>query len=317
MPNPPQPHRSVLILGLITGISAASTAAIFIKLAQASGTSSILIATLRLTIASIILVPLVLTKHRMSFKNLKKKEWIQASLSGFFLAIHFASWIASLQYTSVVSSVFMVTTTPIWVALCSFLFLGEKIKKIAILGLGIALCGGIFIGLSDSCAWENWAFTCASIGNPVTGKNVLGNLLALSGAWMAAGYFLVGRKLRASIPLVPYVFIVYSMASAFLLIIMVMTKANPFTLSPTSYLWCILLALVPQLFGHTIFNWALKYLPASLVSIALLGEPIGSTALAYVIFLEVPGVIKILGAVLLLVGIGLAGKSDQKKMDQN
>ncbi len=125
---------------------------------------------------------------------------------------------------------------------------------------------------------------------------------------MATGYMLVGRKLRAKMSLVPYIFVVYGMAAIILVCIMFSFGESPLGYSPLVYLWFFLLALIPQLFGHSSFNWALKYIPASFVSITLLGEPVGSTILAYLIFQEKPGWVKIGGAILILAGIWLAAR---------
>jgi drug/metabolite transporter (DMT)-like permease len=114
--------------------------------------------------------------------------------------------------------------------------------------------------------------------------------------------------LRGKIPLIPYIFIVYGFAAVVLLIIMAFMQQNPFGYPASTYLWFILLALIPQLLGHSTFNWALKYVPASFVSIILLGEPIGSTILAYILFQEYPGVVKMIGGVLILIGIWLAAR---------
>ena len=152
---------------------------------------------------------------------------------------------------------------------------------------------------------------CPSLSTFFGETAFLGDFLALAGAWMAAGYLLVGRKLRAKMDLVPYIFVVYGMAALILIVIMLIARETPFGYSPLVYLWFVLLAVVPQLFGHSIFNWALKYVPTSFVSITLLGEPVGSTILAYFIFLEQPGWIKIGGAVLILAGIWLASKTNK------
>jgi drug/metabolite transporter (DMT)-like permease len=128
---------------------------------------------------------------------------------------------------------------------------------------------------------------------------------------MAAGYMLVGRKLRAKINLIPYIFVVYGVAALVLIAIMFGMGQSPLGFMPVTYLWLILLALVPQLLGHSIFNWSLKYIPVSLVSVTLLGEPVGSTVLAYFILQELPGWVKISGAVLILAGIWLAARTGE------
>jgi drug/metabolite transporter (DMT)-like permease len=315
MSSPPIPRRATLTLGLLTGVMAASTAAIFIRLAQAEGAASIVIAAARLTIASLVLAPFALAGYRSSLKRMGRGEWGLALLSGLFLALHFASWITSLEYTSVASSVVLVTTTPLWVALAAPLLLHERMGRTAIIGLVLALAGGITVGVSDVCTWQEGAVICPPINEFFGGRAFLGDFLALFGAWMAAGYLLAGRKLRVNLPLLPYIFIVYGMAAIVLVIIMLAMGKTPLGLPPPVYGWFLLLALIPQLLGHSLFNWTLKYLPASFVSVTLLGEPIGSTVLAYLIFQETPGWPKVGGALLLLAGIWLAGKiemSDQK-----
>jgi drug/metabolite transporter (DMT)-like permease len=143
------------------------------------------------------------------------------------------------------------------------------------------------------------------------GKAFLADLLALAGAIMAAGYLIIGRKLRARISLISYIFIVYGMAAIVLVMIMVASGLSPFGYSPITYFWFVLLALIPQLLGHSTFNWALRYLSTAYVSIAMLGEPIGSTLLAYIFLQETPGVLKMFGAILILAGIYLAAQSEK------
>jgi drug/metabolite transporter (DMT)-like permease len=313
MPVPPAPRRTTLTLGLLTGILAASTAAIFIRFAQAEGAASIVIAAARLTLAVLVLAPFTLTRYRADLSSLGGGKWGLALLSGLFLALHFASWISSLEYTSIASSVVLVSTTPLWVAILAPLVLRERVGRTALLGLGLALTGGVIIGLSDACTWQNGRINCPPIQEFLGGKAFLGDFLALCGAWMGAGYLLMGRKLRANLPLLPYIFIVYGMAALVLIVIMLVMGKSPFGLPPPVYLWFFLLALIPQLLGHSIFNWALKYLPVSFVSVTLLGEPIGSTIFAFIIFREAPGWIKFAGAFFLLAGIWLAGKNELSK----
>ena len=312
MTSSPAPRRSMLTLGLLAGISAASTAAIFIRFAQHEGAPSIVIAAARLTIASLILAPLALTRYRSDLRCLSRREWVLALLSGLFLALHFATWITSLEYTTVASSVVLVTTTPLWVAILAPLVLRERLGTTAVVGLILALTGGVIVGLSDACAWQAGTLSCPPLRTFFGGTAFLGDFLALAGAWMAAGYMLVGRKLRAKTELVPYIFVVYGMAAVVLIVIMLGMGESPLGLPPPVYLWFALLALVPQLFGHSFFNWALKYLPASFVSITLLGEPVGSTVLAYFIFQEQPGWVKIGGAALIMAGIWLAARGEKK-----
>jgi drug/metabolite transporter (DMT)-like permease len=311
------PRSSTLIIGLLAGILAVSTASIFIKFAQHEGAPSIVIAAARLSIASLLLSPLALTRFRNDLKLLTRHEWMLALLSGLFLSIHFASWITSLQFTSVASSVVLVTTTPLWVALLAPLLLHENNSSLLYAGLILALAGGVVIGLSDSCNWQDATLVCPPWRTFIAGKAFLGDFLALAGAWMAAGYMLVGRRLRAKMPLVPYIFVVYGMSAVVLVFIMFSFGETPLGYSPPVYFWFILLALIPQLFGHSSFNWALKYIPASFVSITLLGEPVGSTILAYFFLREKPGLFKIGGAILILAGIWLAAWTNKDRETSN
>lgn len=307
------PARSTLIFALLAGIAAVSTASIFIEFAQNAGAASIVIAAFRLTLATLALAPLALTRYRAQLRQLTRREWLLALLSGVFLALHFSVWVTSLQYTSVASSVVLVTTTPLWVALFSPLVLHERVGRATYIGLVLALLGGSVVGLSDACAWRAGAIVCSSVGGILGGSAFLGDFLALAGAWMAAGYLLVGRSLRARMDLVPYIFVVYGMSAILLIAFMFGLRESPLGLPPITYLWLILLALVPQLLGHSIFNWSLKYLPVSLVSVSLLGEPVGSTILAYFLLQQQPGLVKIGGAILILLGIWLAASAGTQK----
>jgi drug/metabolite transporter (DMT)-like permease len=149
---------------------------------------------------------------------------------------------------------------------------------------------------------------CPSFNQLIQGKAFLGDILALIGAWMAVGYLLIGRRLRSGISLLSYIFIVYTAASFVLLLIMILAGYSPFGYSWKTFIWFFLLALIPQLLGHTTYNWALGYLPAAFVSVTLLGEPIGSAILAYIFLDEKPTSIKLIGAILILVGIYITSR---------
>jgi drug/metabolite transporter (DMT)-like permease len=269
------------------------------------------IAAARLTLASLILAPLALTRFQNELKGLTRAELGLGLLSGFFLALHFATWISSLEYTTVASSVVLVTTTPLWVALLSPLVLKESLTRNIFIGMVLALVGGTIVGLSDACHWNN-GLVCPPFSEFIQGQAFLGNFLALAGAWMAAGYILIGRRLRAKLSLIPYIFIVYSAAAVVLIGIMLAAGQSPLGYLPVTYFWLLALAVIPQLLGHSTFNWALRYLPASFVAVTLLGEPIGSTILAYFLLNESPTLLKITGAVLILAGIYISARSDAK-----
>lgn len=296
-----QPSKLFVTLAIFGGILAVSTSSIFIRFANQDA-PSLAIAAYRLTIATLILAPLAITRYRSEFSRLTRRELLFGLLSGFFLALHFATWISSLEYTSVASSVVLVTTTPLWVAFLSPLILREPSGKPVIIGMLLSLLGGAIVGISDSCSWQN-GLVCPPLSTFLHGSAFWGDFLALCGAWMASGYIMIGRRLRAKMSLIPYIFIVYGMASLVLLIILFLSGERPFGFLPFTYFWLFLLAVIPQLLGHSTFNWALRFLPASLVSVTLLGEPIGSTLLAFLILKESPSLLKIVGAVFILTGI--------------
>ena len=297
---------------IIFGILAVSTGSVFVRYAQVYA-PSIVIAAYRLGLATLFLAPVALIRHRSELASIKGSDRWLAIGSGIFLALHFATWITSLEYTTVVSSVVLVSTAPLWVALLSPITVKEPLTKLILMGMGLAFVGVIVIGISDVCSIINGKLICPSVNEFIRGSAFLGDLLALIGAWMAAGYLLAGRKLRGGIGLIPYIFVVYGMAAAVLILLMI-GSGQPATGYPMqTYIWLILLALVPQLLGHSSFNWALGYLSAAFVSITLLGEPIGSAILAYILLDETPTILKIIGAILILAGIFIASREENNQ----
>ena len=298
----------LLPIALIIATLAVSTSSIFIRFAQGDGAPSLVIAALRLTFATLLIAPVALTRHLDEIKRFTRTELLLGIFSGIFLAAHFATWITSLEYTSVASSVVFVGTGPMWVALLSPLLLKEHITKITVIGLMVAVIGGTVIALGDACAWNN-GLDCPALGDILQGRAMWGNLLALMGAWAVTGYLIIGRKLRAGISLVPYIFLVYGMGAVTLIIIMFVSGNTPLGYMPTTYGWIFLLAAIPQLIGHSTYNWALKYLNAALVSVTVLGEPIGSATLAFFLLDETPSLMTLVGGVLILAGIFLSSRS--------
>jgi len=283
-----------LYLLLPIGIIAISTASVFIKLCDAP---ALVIAAYRLTLASLFLAPFA--GHKKIWQNWKKPEWRWLILSGLFLALHFAFWIASLKFTSVASSVVLVSTNPLFVGLGAWLFLKEPLERNLIIGIGLSLLGSGLISFGDVT---------------LSKEALMGDGLALLGAITASGYLLVGRKMRKGQDLLSYIFPVYSAGAIVLIIISLAFQKPFFGYSSSTYLYLFLLALVPQLIGHTTFNWALKYLPASLVAIAILGEPVGSTVLAFIFLGEGLTPFKIVGGILIFAGILVAIKKKESTL---
>jgi drug/metabolite transporter (DMT)-like permease len=301
-----QRTRVVLPFALLTAILAVSTSSIFVRFAQ-NDAPSLVIAALRLTCAALLLAPIAWTRHRVELLHLTRKEITLGIISGIFLAAHFGTWISSLEYTTVASSVVFVSTGPLWVAILSPLLLNERLTRAAILGLVIAICGGALIGLSDACSWRD-GLRCPQLSQVMEGRAMWGNFLALIGAWTVSGYLIIGRKLRAKTSLIPYIFLVYGMCAIVLIISMFLAGQSPFGYPARTYGWIFLLAAFPQLIGHSTYNWVLRYLPATLVAVVTLVEPIASAILAYFILREAPTRGVLLGGSLILIGIFLASR---------
>jgi len=298
--------RLILPIAIVIAIIAVSTASIFVRFAQLEA-PSLVIAALRMGFAVVAIAPFALSRYRSELRKLTRHELLLGVLSGGFLAIHFAAWITSLEYTSIVSSVVLVSTGPLWVAFFSPLFLKERLSRTVLIGMLLALLGGSVIALGDSCQISG-GLVCPSMSGILHGDALLGNFLALVGAWAVAGYLMIGRRLRSGMLLVPYIFLVYGVAAVALCTAMLVAGQRPVGLSGMTYVWILLLALVPQLIGHSTFNWILRYMPATLVAITTLGEPVGSAVLAYFILQEIPASLTLFGGFLILAGIYLASR---------
>lgn len=297
--KPPVPPHLVLLIGIL----AVSMASIFIRFAQREA-SSLLIAAYRLTLATLFILPVALTRYRHELARLTRRDLLWMILSGVFLAVHFVAWITSLEYTTVASSVVLVSLSPVFVAIAAPVFLRESITPRVLLGIVIALAGSVIVGLSDACSWPPLRCTLEGGGR----LPVVGNLLALIGAIMVAGYFMIGRRVRGRFSLPVYITFVYGSAALVCLLIVAGSGISLLGYHPQTYLWMTLVAIFPQLIGHSSFNWALRYLPTAVVTVTTLGEPIGSTILAYAILREVPTWIKLLGGGLILTGIAIVSQ---------
>ena len=300
------------IVGLFVGILAVSTASVLIRLALREAPSFV-IAAGRLTLAAIFLAPFASRKLKGDLKIIPRGNVLLLGVAGLFLGLHFATWITSLEYTSVASSVVIVTTAPLWVALFSPIFLKEKITRWVLVGIGVSLAGSVIVGLNSACGLTSGKLVCQPVFSMDSREVVIGNLLALAGAFLSAGYFMIGRRVRNSLSLVSYTFVVYTVAALVLVTLVVVSGQSFLGFSSSTYLFILALAIIPQLIGHSSFNWALKYLSASLVSIALLGEPIGTVLLSFTFLKEIPTILEIVGGVLILLGIFISTRRQPDK----
>jgi drug/metabolite transporter (DMT)-like permease len=300
-PDTPRLHP-YLVLGL--GLLAASAASIFIRYAQEAGAPSLVIAAYRLSLAALVLLPVMVWRHRTEIRRLTAREWAAVAVAGVFLGLHFGTWITSLAYTTVANSVVLVSTAPLFAALIAGLVLREKLGRMVWPGLGLALLGSGAVALSDVCHVESG---CPPVSDFLRGEGLFGDGLALVGGAAMAVYLSVGRGLRAGMPLLVYIGLTYG-AAAITLLLGLAASGQVFSPPLPALPWIVLLALIPQLIGHSSLNWALKYLPATFVAVTVLGEPIGSAALAGMLFGEIPTPLKLLGGALILLGILIASQ---------
>ncbi len=288
-------NRIALSVALTTAVIAISFAAIFIRL---SGAPSLTIAFYRLFISLIILTPHLATQQKQ-IRLLKISDLTGMGASGIFLAGHFYLWISSLEHAPVSVSVILVSVHPVMVALAGYFFLGDKIPRRFFLSMALVLMWTAAIA-SESIT----AFTAGS-------TELRGALMALGGAAMMAGYLLVGRRLRQNLTTTIYVSGTYGIA-AFLLFLTAVFSGTALTGYPIhEYLLFIALAIIPTLLGHTVFNWALKKVRASLISLLYLGEPLGATLLAFFILRELPTTLQATGGLIILIGLYLVIKNDR------
>ena len=211
--------------------------------------------------------------------------------AGALLAVHFGLWITSLSYTSVATSVVLVTASPIFLAIVSRFLFGQRLSRLAIAGIAVSLGGGVLI------SYGNWQL------GP---RPLQGALLAVGGALAVSGYLLIGQRLRQGTGLLSYTLVVYSSAAVLLLASALFLGYGLTGYSGRTYVMLALLALVPQLLGHSSLNWSLRFVPATLVAVAVLGEPVGATLWAFLFLHEVPTTAELAGGVLILAGIFLA-----------
>ena len=287
--------RVRLLLSLCMGLVAVSFASILIRLAQAEGMPSLSIAAWRLIFASIILLPYALVTRRDEIRALSRVEWRLLAASGVFLGLHFATWIASLGYTSVASSVVLVSMGPVFVGLGSWLFLRERPSLLLAAGILLAAVGSVIISWGDLSQGQDQLF---------------GDLLALAGAVFIAGYLMIGRRVRARRSLTTYIALVYGVAMVTLVLLVLITGQPLFGFSTKAYGWTLGLALGPQIVGHSTLNWALRYLSATFVSIVTLAEPIGSGILAYLLLDEMVTWATAIGGAMVLTGIYIASRAE-------
>lgn len=281
---------------LAIGMIAVSTSAIWIRLAFVAANKegigfSLFLAASRLILASFLLLP---TWRNFYGVNAPLKSYLWGIGAGVTLSIHFAAWITSLSYTSIAASTVIVTTNPIWISLLAWWGWKERLSLMTGIGMAIALLGGIQIVSGD--------FEINTGNNPL-----LGDFLALIGAWMVSLYFLLGREAqRQGLTLNQYIVVAYSTAALILLPFPWLFQGGYGGFPLEVYGYVLLMAIFPQLIGHTTFNWAIGKLSPTIVALIILCEPIGSSLLGIILFQEIPSFQVILGGIVILLGVAIA-----------
>ena len=273
------------LLALIIGVLAVSTSAIFVKLTSAPAP---VIAFYRLFFSTILIAPFFFMKNIREVKLMTKKDWIYSIIAGVFLAFHFILWFESLNFTSVASSVVLVTLQPLFAFIGTYLFFKEKVSKIALFSGALAISGSVIISWGDF---------------KISGLALLGDILALAACAMITAYLLFGQGIRKRHSLGLYTFIVYGISSITLLFycLLLQYPLAPYPVSDWYYF--LLLAIVPTLLGHSLFNWSLKWVSTNTISIMILFEPVGAIALAYYLLDEKVFLTQIIGSTVIMIGI--------------
>lgn len=277
------------------GVLAISTGASLVRLIETA--PALVKATWRTLLAGAVMLPLALTRPsaRRSLLALQPFQARGMLVAASALALHFGLWIPSLDFTSVASSVVLVTSSPLFVAALSGPLLGETVGRRVRFGVGLAFVGSAVVG------WGDLAFDRRAL---------IGDGLALGGAVAAAAYFIAGRRVRSGLPLLAYLACVYLGAGAILALACVALGLPLFGYDSRTWLLLALLALLPQIAGHGALNWALAQMSAAVVAVVTLGEPIGSTLIAWAILGEAPAVSAVLGGLLILLGVALAARAE-------
>ncbi|BBD63359.1 hypothetical protein NIES2109_62090 (plasmid) [Nostoc sp. HK-01] len=298
-----KPSRFQISFALFIGVFGISMAAIFVRLStQATGIHgigfSLFLSASRLILSSLIMFPLW---SGLSRTESQRRAFFYAGVAGICLAIHYVTWFLSLSYTSIAASATIVTTNPIWVALLSWIFFKEKPSRKTVLGIVLAIFGGLVIGYDGAMTANN------------TAKNpILGNFLALIGSWVYSLYFLAGREAQSQgLTTGIYAVTAYGSAALILLPLPYFFGSGYTNYPAVVYLYIFLMALLSQVIGQTCLNWSLRWISPIIVTLAVMFEPVFSSIFAYIFFKEVPSFMLLIGATILLVGVGTAASNSK------
>lgn len=272
-----------IIVGI--GVLAVSTSAIFVKLTSApSGVTAFY----RMFFTVLMMLPVFLFKYISEIKHISKRDWLLCTCAGIFLSFHFILWFESLNYTSVASSTVLVTLQPLFAFIGGFLFFKERYSIVAIISALIAIAGSFIIG------WGDFQYS---------GFALFGDLLALFACALITGYLMFGQAVRKRVSSVTYTFAVYGISSVVLFIYVLLVNEPFLDYSAKDWTCFIMLALIPNLFGHSLFNWSLKWVSTTVISMAILFEPVGASIMAYFILDEKLMPAQIFGGLIVIGGL--------------
>ncbi|PSQ02553.1 EamA/RhaT family transporter [Halobacteriales archaeon QS_5_68_33] len=282
---------------LAVAVFAVSTSAVLIRW---SGAPPTVAAFYRVLFTTGLLAPLAFTRHGEHLRSLGGRDALAAGATGLALAAHFAAWFQSVEWTSVAASVTLVQAQPLFVAVGAWALLDER--------LGARKLGGILLAVAGMAVMSAGDLLGGALVGP---RPLAGNALAVVGAVTMAAYVLAGRSLRVRVPLVPYVTVVYSVCAAGLLGVALVQDVALLGYPPVEWGLFLAMAAGPGVFGHTALNWALEHVEPAVVSVSLLGEPVGSTLLAMVLLAEIPGPWTVVGGAVVLAGIAVTTRGRQ------
>jgi len=271
---------------VLVGVLFTSLSSIIIRLSQAP---SLVISFYRMLFTVLLLLIPVFLNERDAIKSITKKNLVLCIISGVFLALHFASWIASINMTTISNSTILVSCSPIFVSLANFFILKEKFTSKMLIGLTLSIAGTAVIAIGSS--------------GGSTDSMMIGNILAFLGAIFVAGYLVIGGIVRKDLSAGAYVFVVYSASVIVLFFMCLITKTPIYPYSPKEFLLFLALAVFCSILGHTVYNYLMKYISATIISICTLCEPIFASLLALFIFSEVPSTHTIIGGTIILSGV--------------
>lgn len=271
---------------VLAGTFFTSLSSIIIRFSEAP---ALVISAYRMLFTSLMLLIPVVINNRSEFKKITKKEYMLCTVSGIFLAFHFASWISSIKMTTVANSTILVSCSPIFVALANYFISKEKLGRKMAVGISMSLAGTIIIAMGSS--------------KEAASNMMLGNILAFLGAIFVAGYLVIGGIARKNLSAGIYVFIVYSVSTAVLFIMCIISETPIYPYSSKEFLLFIALAFFCSILGHTVYNYMVKYVSSTMISVSTLSEPIFASVLALLIFREIPSIYTLIGGMIIIAGI--------------